>query len=115
MFQVLNGPCVGPLLFHMSIFYWHTCRVAVGSRVISSLDHVSYFYWSTWRQSNVLAEHELEEGDDAADMWGWLVSITRERKRRPQLLLGQPAGWAKVIRGGKKLGHAGKLVELGYG
>ena len=47
-FQVLNGPHVGPLLFHMSVFYWHMCRVAVGSRVISSLDHVSYFYWSTW-------------------------------------------------------------------
>jgi len=28
----------------MSVFYWHTCRVAVGSRVTSSLDQVSYFY-----------------------------------------------------------------------
>ena len=48
MFQVLNGPHVGPLLFHMSVFNWHTCRVTVGSRVTSSLDRVSYFYWSTW-------------------------------------------------------------------
>ena len=48
MFLVLNGPHVRPLLFHMSVFYWHTCRVAVGSRVISPLDYVSHFYWSTW-------------------------------------------------------------------
>jgi hypothetical protein len=46
-FQVLNRPRVGPLLFHMSVLYWHTCRVAVGSHVISSLDYVLYFYWST--------------------------------------------------------------------
>ena len=44
----LKGPRVVFLLFHMSVFYGHTCRVAVGSRVTSSLDHVAYFYWSTW-------------------------------------------------------------------
>jgi len=27
----------------MLVFYWHMCRVAVESRVTSSLDHVSYF------------------------------------------------------------------------
>ena len=42
-FQVLTGPSVETLLFHMSVFYWHTCRVAVESRVTSLLDHVSYF------------------------------------------------------------------------
>ena len=47
-FRFLMDHMLGPLLFHMSVFNWHTCRVAVGSRVISSLDHVSYFYWSTW-------------------------------------------------------------------
>ena len=35
-------------LFYMLVFYGHTCHVAVGSRVTSSLDHVAYFYWSTW-------------------------------------------------------------------
>jgi len=48
-------------------------------------------------------------------MWGWLVSVTGERKRRSQLLLGRPTGWAKARRGGKKLGHVGKPAELGYG
>ena len=52
MFQVLIGPRVGTRLFHMSIFYWHTCRVAVGSHVTSLLDHVSYFYRSMWRDHN---------------------------------------------------------------
>ena len=47
-YLVLTGPRIGSLLFHMLVFYWHTCHVAVGSRVTSSLDHVSYFYWSTW-------------------------------------------------------------------
>jgi hypothetical protein len=27
MFQVLTGPRVGTLLFHISVFYWYTCRV----------------------------------------------------------------------------------------
>ena len=39
--------CRVPVVPHIN-FYWHTCHVAVGSRVTSSLDHVSYFYWSTW-------------------------------------------------------------------
>ena len=47
-FRFLMDYVSSPLLFHMFVFYWHTCRVAVGSRVIFSLDHVSYFYWSTW-------------------------------------------------------------------
>jgi hypothetical protein len=47
-FRFLIDHVSGPLLFHMSVFYWHTCCVVVGSRVISSLDHVSYFYWSMW-------------------------------------------------------------------
>ena len=51
-FKDLTGPRVGSLLFHMSIFYWHTCRVAVRSRVTSSLDHVLHFYWSTWCDHN---------------------------------------------------------------
>jgi hypothetical protein len=38
----------GFLLLHMLVFYGHTCRVAVGSRITSSLDHVAYFYWSMW-------------------------------------------------------------------
>jgi hypothetical protein len=42
-YQVLTGPRVGSLFFHMSVFYWHTCHVAVGSRVTSSLDHVCIF------------------------------------------------------------------------
>jgi hypothetical protein len=42
-YQVLTRPRIASLLFHMSVFYWHTCYVAVGSRVTSSLDHVSYF------------------------------------------------------------------------
>ena len=48
-FLVLNGPRVGSLLFLMSVFYCHTCCVANGSRVTSSLDYVSYFYWSHGR------------------------------------------------------------------
>ena len=36
----------------MSVFYWHTCRVAVGSHVTSLLDHMSYFYRSMWRDHN---------------------------------------------------------------
>ena len=51
-YLVLTGPRIGSLLFHMSVFYWHTCHVAVGSRVTSSLDHVSYFYWSTLHYHN---------------------------------------------------------------
>jgi hypothetical protein len=52
----------GPLLFHMLVFYWHTCRVAVGSYVTSLLDHVSYFYWlpvsySTTRHGAVVCPH----------------------------------------------------------
>ena len=46
--SVLDISEVCCILFHMLVFYWHTCHVAVGSRVTSSLDHVSYFYWSTW-------------------------------------------------------------------
>ena len=52
MFQDLTGPRVGSQLFHLSSFYWHTCRVAVGAYVTSSLDHVSHFYWSTWHEHN---------------------------------------------------------------
>jgi hypothetical protein len=47
-FKFLLDHVSGPLLFHMSVFYWHTCHVAVGSRVTSLLDHMSYFDWSTW-------------------------------------------------------------------
>ena len=47
-FRFLMDHMSGPLLFHMSVFYWHTYHVAFGSHVISSLYHVSYFYWSTW-------------------------------------------------------------------
>jgi hypothetical protein len=43
MFQVLNGPCVGSLLFHVLVSYWHKFHVAVSPRVYSSLDHVSFF------------------------------------------------------------------------
>jgi hypothetical protein len=42
-FQVLNGPRVGSLLFHVSVSYWHTFHVAVSPRVYSSLDHVLSF------------------------------------------------------------------------
>jgi hypothetical protein len=31
MFQVLTGPCAVSELFHLSGFYWHTCRVVVGA------------------------------------------------------------------------------------
>ena len=48
MFQILIGPRVRSLLFHMLVLYWHTCHVAARSRVTSSLDHVLYFYWSIW-------------------------------------------------------------------
>ena len=41
------------MLFHMLVFYWHTCHVAVRSHVNSSLDQVSYFYWSTWHDHNI--------------------------------------------------------------
>jgi hypothetical protein len=47
MFQVLTGPRVGFLLFHMLVFYGHTCHVAIGSRVTSSLDHVVVSYLTT--------------------------------------------------------------------
>ena len=30
-YQVLTWPCVRSLLFHMLVFYWRTCHVAVGS------------------------------------------------------------------------------------
>ena len=43
-FRFLLDHMSGPFLFHMSVFYWHTYRVAIGSRVTSSLDQVSYFY-----------------------------------------------------------------------
>ena len=51
-FRFLLDHMSGPFLFHMSVFYWHTYRVAIGSRVTSSLDQVSYFYWSMWRDHN---------------------------------------------------------------
>jgi hypothetical protein len=56
-YLVLTRPRVGSLLFHMIVFYWHTCHVTVGSCVTSSLDHVSYFYFSTWSFSYSTTSH----------------------------------------------------------
>ena len=53
-YQVLTGPRVGSMLFHMSIFYWHMCLVVVGSCITSSLNHVLYFCWSMWHDHNTL-------------------------------------------------------------
>jgi hypothetical protein len=49
MFQVLTRPRVGTLLFHMLVFYWHTCRVCgwvtchflIGPNVVFLLVHVA--------------------------------------------------------------------------
>jgi hypothetical protein len=51
-FQDLTGPRVGSQLFHLSGFYWHTCRILVGAGVTSSLDHMLHFYWSMWHDHN---------------------------------------------------------------
>jgi hypothetical protein len=39
-YQVLIEPRIVSVLFHLLGFHWHTCRVAVGAGVASSLEHV---------------------------------------------------------------------------
>ena len=48
-YQVLTGPRVGSLLFHMSVFYWHTCHgwitchFFIGPCFVFLLVHVALF------------------------------------------------------------------------
>jgi hypothetical protein len=61
-FQVLTGPRVGILSFHMSVFYWHTvvlrlghvsllhwtkCHIFIGPHGMTTIPRVSFFYSTT--------------------------------------------------------------------
>ena len=67
----------------MAVFYWHTGRIAVVSRVTSSLDQVLYFYSSTWRDHNTPRVFLLP--DHGLDVVRLRVSILLGHVSRPKL------------------------------